>query len=57
MIWPFTTSNLLVEELKQREDVRKERDRLLGEKTVVLQSKLQDALRDLTLDEKARDSD
>ena len=57
MIWPFHKSKLVVEELKQREIARKERDKLLGNKTVILQEKLQDALRDLSLNEKARKRD
>jgi len=57
MIWPFHKSKLVVEELKEREIARKERDKLLGNKTVILQEKLQDALRDLSLNEKARKRD
>lgn len=57
MIWPFQTSKLVVEELKERELERKRRDELLGNKTVILQEKLQDALRNLSLNEKARKHD
>ena len=57
MIWPFQTSKLVVEELKERELERQRRDELLGNKTVILQKKLQDALRDLSLNEKVRKRD
>jgi len=47
MIWPFPTSKPIVEEMKQREFKRKERDKLLERQTGVLQKRLQDALKEL----------